>query len=90
MSEIRLHIAVVDDDDSLSQLMRLAGAQVDTFVSGEALLARLSVRPSYRPDCVILDIWKTGINGLDLHRRLAGSGLPVVVMTTRARHEGDP
>jgi FixJ family two-component response regulator len=41
----------------------------------------LSSIPSYRPDCVILDVQMPGLNGLEVQRRLSGSGAPVIFIT---------
>jgi FixJ family two-component response regulator len=41
----------------------------------------LSSMPSYRPACAIVDVQMPGIDGLDLQRRLASSGIPVIVIT---------
>ena len=50
-------IAVVDDDKSvrkaLDRLLRSAGFDVETFVSGSEFLSSLK---NYSPDCVVLDL----------------------------------
>ena len=53
----------------------------DSFASGDAFLEALSSIPSYRPDCVILDVQMPGLNGLEVQRRLADSGMPVIFIT---------
>jgi FixJ family two-component response regulator len=37
--------------------------------------------PSYRPACIVLDVQMPGSNGLEVQRRLAGSGIPIVFIT---------
>ena len=78
-------VAIVDDDESVGRairrLLRSAGIGADTYLSGDAFLDTLSSMPSYRPDCVILDIQMPGLNGLDVQQRLKSSGIPVIVIT---------
>lgn len=38
-----------------------------------------------RPTCVVLDLLLPGINGIELQRRLAGSGAPPVIFVTQHR-----
>ncbi|MFM0228862.1 response regulator transcription factor [Paraburkholderia sediminicola] len=78
-------VAVVDDDESvrraIKRLLRSVGIEAETFPSGEAFLDRLSSAPSCRPACVIVDFEMPGISGLELLRRLAPAGVPVILMT---------
>lgn len=80
------HILVVDDDPSVTGLLRrglaLEGFTVDTAASGEAGLAAVWAR---RPDLVILDIMMPGLDGLAVLERLrtADPGLPVLLLTAR-------
>jgi FixJ family two-component response regulator len=85
MGNTTAFVVVVDDDESvcraIKRLLRSAGFTTESYASGEEFLNTLSSMPSYRPDCVILDIQMPGLNGLEVQRRLAGSGLPVVFIT---------
>jgi FixJ family two-component response regulator len=78
-------VAVVDDDDSVSRaikrLLRSVGIKADAYSSGTEFLDTLAAMPSYRPGCVILDIQMPGLNGLEVQLRLAGSGIPVILIT---------
>lgn len=77
--------AVVDDEESvgraIKRLLNSAGIDVEVFTSGSDFLDTLSSVSSYRPRCVILDILMPGLNGLEVQRRLAAWGLPVVIIT---------
>jgi FixJ family two-component response regulator len=55
--------------------------EAESFRTGEALLQMLSAMPSYRPDCLIIDVQMPGLSGLELQERLQGSGLPIVFIT---------
>ena len=70
-------VFVVDDDvsvrESLELLIRSAGWQPETFVSAEDFLARLPVEG---PCCLVLDLSLPNLNGLDLQKRIAGTGMP--------------
>jgi FixJ family two-component response regulator len=85
MTSDRPLVAIIDDDESVSRstkrLLRSVGIASDSFPSGEAFLQQRAVMPSFRPDCVILDVQMPGLNGLEVQRRLAGSGLPVIFIT---------
>jgi FixJ family two-component response regulator len=79
--------AIVDDDISvcraLKRLLRSLGMNAKTFSSAEALLELLDSMPSFRPDCLILDVQMPapGMNGLELQSQLAGQNIPIVFMT---------
>jgi FixJ family two-component response regulator len=85
MSSERPLVAVVDDDESVNRstkrLLRSAGIESESFSSGDAFLQMCVATPSFRPDCVILDVQMPGLNGLQVQQRLAGSGLPVIFIT---------
>ena len=78
-------IAVVDDDDSVrravSRLLRTVGMDADSFPTGDDFLEKLASMPSYRPDCVVMDVHMPGLNGLEVQQRLTGSGLPIIFIT---------
>jgi len=77
-------VAVVDDDPGMlkgvARLLSAHGFGVETFSSAEAFLAGADASEA---TCLVLDIHLTGMSGIDLRRRLAGSGFmhPVIFMT---------
>jgi len=85
MENAKPFVVVVDDDASvaraLKRLLRSIGVDAESFASGEAFLHAMATLPSWHPDCVILDIQMPGLNGLEVQLRLAGSGLPVIIIT---------
>lgn len=85
MDNVKAFVAVVDDDESvgraIKRLLRSVGIGSDAFLSGDDFLNTLASIPSYHPSCVILDIQMPGLNGLEVQRRLAGTGIPVIVIT---------
>jgi FixJ family two-component response regulator len=85
MNDSNPFVAVVDNDMSvgraIKRLLRSFGVDADTYLSGDEFLDALASIPSYRPGCVILDIQMPGSNGLEVQRRLSGSGIPVIVIT---------
>ncbi|VWB77222.1 LuxR family transcriptional regulator [Burkholderia lata] len=85
MGNVKPFVAVVDDDESvgraIKRLLRSVGIGSDTFSSGDDFLDALAAMPAYRPACVILDIQMPGLNGLEVQRRLVGSGMPVILIT---------
>ena len=92
VSKSRPLVAVVDDEEpirkALTRLLRSAGLDVESFLSGSAFLESIL---SHRPDCVVLDLHMPVMSGFDVQARLADSGVPVVIITghdsdeTRAR-----
>lgn len=91
MNNARPHVAVVDDDDSVSRaverLLRSIGVTADTFKTGNLFLERFASNPPYRPACVVLDMRMPGLNGLEVQQHLSGSGIPVIFIT--AHDEAD-
>ena len=84
MSTNDIHVAVVDDDESLcrsmGRLLRAADLQAVVFASAEAFLAD-ERRTGF--DCIVLDIQLEGMSGLELHETLAAAGdfTPVIFIT---------
>ncbi|KVZ78705.1 histidine kinase [Burkholderia ubonensis] len=85
MGNVKAFVAVVDDDESvgraIKRLLRSVGIGSDTFLSGDDFLDALAAMPAYRTACVILDIQMPGLNGLEVQRHLARSGMPVILIT---------
>jgi FixJ family two-component response regulator len=77
-------ISVVDDDESvrnsLKRLLRSMGFEVRAFPSAFEFLRQ---GPLHDHGCVIVDVRMPEMNGLDLQKRLTGSGvsLPVILIT---------
>ena len=83
-------ISVVDDDhsvrESLARLIRSVGFDVQVFGSAEEFLSASHGR---QPDCLILDIRMSGMNGLELQHELSArnSDLPVFFITAHGSDE---
>ncbi len=84
MPDAEPKVFVVDDDDALcdalQEFLEAQGFPVEAYNSAEAFLA--AGGPG-RPGCLVLDVRMRGMNGLDLHSRLAAEGfaLPVIIIT---------
>ncbi len=82
-----IQILVVDDEqpirESLSGLFEDEGYLVHTAASGEEAVARFRKSPA---DCVFLDIWMPGIDGLETMMRLKqiNADVPVIMMSGHA------
>jgi FixJ family two-component response regulator len=80
-------IAIVDDDESVCRavrrLVRSLSMDGETFSSGQQFLDLVDAMPSFRPDCLVLDVQMPGMNGLEVQDRLATSGnaVPVIFIT---------
>ena len=81
-------ILVVDDDfatrDSLADIIRLEGFEVDTVANGEDALQLLE---NQRYDVILLDILMTGMDGMEVLHKIAEreadlAALPGVIMLT--------
>lgn len=83
-------IIVVDDDASMRQglrrLLRSAGFEVECFASAEELLAAV---PLNQAACLVPDVRRPGMSGLDLHERLGGSEGPPTLFITGLENECD-
>lgn len=80
-------VLVVDDEDSITQLLstalRYEGFEVETSATGRG---GLSAAESFRPDLVLLDIMLPDLDGFEVQRRLpngANGRLPVIFLTAR-------
>jgi DNA-binding NtrC family response regulator len=77
-------VFVVDDDrsirDSLSNLIRSVGLNVQTFASAQEFLT--SPRPG-APSCLVLDVQLPGLSGLDLQQELSRDEvqIPIIFIT---------
>jgi FixJ family two-component response regulator len=77
-------VTVIDDDqsvrESLPELLRESGYEVETFASAEAYLASGDLG---RTKCLILDVAMPGMSGPELQCELRrrGHSLPVVFIT---------
>jgi len=82
MIEFALRIAVVDDEPSvlkaLKRLLQTRSFRVKTFESARRFLAAL---PDSLPDCLIVDLQMPEMDGVELLQRLAGMGIPMIVIT---------
>src|SRR5580704_6491844 len=84
MNKIDPPVCVVDDDfsirESLQNLLRAAGIQVETYASAKEFLARARVEP---PACLVLDVNLPGFSGLELQRELSRTevDIPIIFLT---------
>lgn len=85
MNSLNQIVAVVDDDESvcraLRRLLHSAGIRADTFNSGQVFLDLLSASTFSLPACVIADFQMPGMDGLELQRHLAPTGVPIIFCT---------
>jgi two-component system response regulator MprA len=86
-----MKILVVDDEravrESLRRALELEGYEIELAADGSEALYRLE--GNEEPDAMILDILMPGVDGLEVCRRLRGSGskLPVLMLTARTEVE---
>ncbi len=84
MTVTRSLVSIVDDDESvresLPDLIRQFGFDVEAFASAEAFLASEVVNAT---KCLVLDIAMPGMSGTDLQRELAHRRqmIPVIFIT---------
>jgi len=81
-----MRILVVDDDravrDSLRRSLQFNGYQVDLAADGQQAIDAVGAQ---RPDAMVLDVMMPRLDGLEVCRRLRGTGddLPILVLTAR-------
>ncbi len=90
--ERQLRVYVVDDNtdsaDSLAALVGMLGHQASACYSAAELLALVGQTP---PDCVLLDIAMTGMDGLELARLLRQQfGDDVILVAVTGAPERNP
>ena len=84
MTDTRLLVSVVDDDESvresLPDLLKELGFTARVFSSAEEFLGSIHIE---RTDCLVLDIRMGGMSGLGLQRELAARHprLPIIFIT---------
>ena len=88
MSQNKIYVAVVDDDESFSRalgrLLRAAGFESSIYNSAEAFLQDTAHAPA---DCLVFDIELGGMSGLDLRRQLTARGTTTPVIFVNAHDE---
>ena len=83
-----MKILIVDDEravrESLRRALELEGYEVELAADGEDALDRLDV--ALPADAAIVDVLMSGIDGLEVCRRLrmSGNSVPVLMLTARA------
>jgi two-component system response regulator MprA len=86
-----MKILVVDDEravrESLRRALELEGYEIELAGDGSEALYRLE--SSDEPDAMILDVLMPGVDGLEVCRRIRGTGskLPVLMLTARTEVE---
>jgi FixJ family two-component response regulator len=74
-------VSIIDDDESvresLPDLIRQFGFQVEAFASAEEFLASRSARDT---SCLVLDVTMPGMSGIDLQRELTNRRDPVPII----------
>src|SRR5580692_9123275 len=84
MPDVTPIVFVVDDDvsvrESLESLIRCEGWQPKTFASAQEFLDYPRV---LIPNCLVLDVYLPGLNGLGLQRLVAGerTAMPIIFIT---------
>jgi len=84
-------VLVIEDEPAIRRFLRTSlkveGYDVIEAESGEAALREITRR---EPDLVVLDLGLPDIDGLDIIRKVRGSGsvLPIVVLTSRVDEAG--
>ena len=89
MSDQTGHVLVVDDDETVRDVVRryleVAGFTVDQAGDGADGLAKFA---AHEPDLVVLDVMMPGINGLEVCKRLRQvSQVPIVMLTALGEEE---
>jgi|SRR5690242_4105365 two-component system, OmpR family, response regulator MprA len=86
-----MKILVVDDEravrESLRRALELEGYEIELAADGSEALYRLE--GTGEPDAMILDVLMPGVDGLEVCRRIRGTGsrLPVLMLTARTEVE---
>ena len=85
-------VSIVDDDVSVRRstrrLLRSSGFRAEAFASAEEFLDSKSAAETA---CLILDLRMSGMNGLELQRRLTQNGnpVPIIFLSAHASEEDE-
>jgi FixJ family two-component response regulator len=80
-------IVIVDDDESvcraMERLVRSLDMAAEAYSSSEDFINLIESPRSFRPDCVILDVQMSGLNGIEVQQRLRQihEDIPVIFIT---------
>lgn len=80
-------IAIVDDDESvgraMERLVRSLGMAAEAYSSSDDFLNQIESLPSFRLDCVIVDVQMPGMNGIEVQKRIRRThkDIPVIFIT---------
>jgi DNA-binding response OmpR family regulator len=82
----KMTVLVVDDDQSIAELMRdfleTEGYHVETALTGADALRKLQAAPI---DCLLLDVMMPGMSGFDLCRQIREtSDVPILFLSAKA------
>ena len=86
-----LRVMVVDDEPAIRRFLRTSlraeGYEIVEEETGEAALAEIRRRV---PDLIMLDLGLPGVDGLEVIRRVRGTGstVPIIVLTSRTDEAG--
>lgn len=81
-----MRVLIVDDDrsvrDALRRALTLGGYDVEAAADGREALSRLAIAS---PDAMVLDVGMPEVDGLEVCRRVRGSGdrVPILMLTAR-------
>jgi len=87
-----LVVSIVDDDVSVRRstrrLLHSSGFQAEAFASAKEFLDSKSAA---KTACLILDLRMSGMNGLELQRRLnqSGNSVPIIFLSAHASEEDE-
>ena len=90
VADERERILVVDDEDSITELvstaLRFVGFEVQTASNGRQALTEAAY---FMPHLIVLDVMMPGLDGFEVCRRLRANGeyVPVIFLTARDDHD---
>jgi len=84
-------IAIVDDDESvcraINRLVRSLGMTAETYVNSVEFVDLIEALPSFRPDCVVLDVQMAGLSGIEVQTRIRRTRGPIPVIFITAHDD---
>lgn len=90
MSQTKIHVAIVDDDENMHLLIRRAISSTEDFsYAGRFSNAKkaLAELPTLRPDVVLMDIRMPGIDGIECTKQLKQSLREVKIIVVTSAHD---